>query len=182
MFLEPFRGSVAVAGGLLSKGKLRGPHFRKLFPDIYVHASVRITPVVRARAAALFVDRCGGAAGGFSAAEVQGASCGSWREPAEVLVTGRVRSHPGLLVRRGDLTGSGFADGVRVTSPLGTAWDLARRLDLEEAVVAVDALGRRRAERPVFVPYPPGRSPDPDTLALSRLRSPPARGSIRPSC
>ncbi|MGH3897425.1 MAG: hypothetical protein ACRDTA_04065 [Pseudonocardiaceae bacterium] len=34
-FMAPLRGSLAVAGGLVTKGQLRGPEFRRLFrrPD-----------------------------------------------------------------------------------------------------------------------------------------------------
>src|ERR1700754_1386968 len=38
--------------------------------------------------------------------------------------------------------------GARVTTPLRTAWDLARRLPLVEAVVAVDALAHSGAFKP----------------------------------
>ncbi|OSY43624.1 MULTISPECIES: endonuclease domain-containing protein [Pseudonocardia] len=168
--MEPFRGSVAVARGRLTKGMLRGPGFRRLFPDVYVHASVQVTSLVLARAAALVADRAGGVAAGFSAAELLGASCGPLQAPAEVLAPGRIRSRNDLVARRGEVTGSGLADGARVTSPLRTAWDLVRRLGQVDAVVALDALAARR-DRPTFVPHPPGVPPHPDLIALSRLRS-----------
>ena len=80
---------------------------------------------------------------GYSAAELLGASCGPKDAPAEITMCGR-RPRPGLLVHRerlarGEITPCG---GVRVTTPLRTAWDLARRGDLVERVVAVDALAR----------------------------------------
>ena len=53
-----------------------------------------------------------------------------------------------------------------MTSPLRTAWDLSRRLDRTEAVVAVDALARR------------GRFP-PDRLLEVRAARPGARGAAR---
>jgi hypothetical protein len=82
---------------------------------------------------------------GYSAAVLLGADCAPARAPAEVLVPGGARAHPGLRVSRGqpsdvDVT---RVDGCRVTTPLRTAWDLARRLSLVDAVVAVDALARR---------------------------------------
>ncbi|GAA2904363.1 hypothetical protein GCM10010472_73370 [Pseudonocardia halophobica] len=73
--------------------------------------------------------------------------------PAEVLVPAHVPRHPGLLGHQGtaaphDLRRVGPPGGgaVVVTGRVRTAWDLARRLDLVEAVVAVDAPAR-----------PPGR-------------------------
>ncbi len=38
MLDEPFRGSEAVALGLLTPGQLRGARYRRLFPDVYVRA------------------------------------------------------------------------------------------------------------------------------------------------
>ncbi|MDQ4104349.1 MAG: hypothetical protein M3186_11790 [Actinomycetota bacterium] len=35
----PLRGSVAVATELVTKGQLRGPGFRRVFPDIYLPAN-----------------------------------------------------------------------------------------------------------------------------------------------
>lgn len=170
MGAEPFRGSVAVARGLLTRGHLRGPRFRRLFPDVYIDAAVPITPSVRARAAALFVEGRGAAAG-FSAAELLGASCGPLLAPDEVVVPGRLRTHPGLVARKGSLEDTGIVDGVRVTSPLRTGWDLARRLDLVEAVVAVDALAAQGRKRPTFVPLPAGSVTTPETNAASRMIS-----------
>jgi len=79
-----------------------------------------------------------------------GADCAPSHAPAEVLVPGYMRAHTGLLVRFGTPTGCDVveADGCRVTAPLRTAWDLARRLPLIEAVVAVDALAHGRAFAP----------------------------------
>ncbi|WP_214368157.1 hypothetical protein [Pseudonocardia sp. H11422] len=54
----------------------------------------------------------------------------------------------------------------RVTSALRTAWDLARRLDVVEAVVAVDALARRGGFAPA-------------DLLVRRAEEPGARGCRR---
>lgn len=139
----PFRGSDAVARGLVTAGALRGRRFVRLFPDIYVSTEVEIDLAVRSRAAYLLFAHCGGVLAGYSAAAVLGADCAPPGAAAEVLVAGHVRRHPGLAVRRGtvpDFADRRTAGGCRVTSPLRTAWDLGRRPDLVEAVVAVDAL------------------------------------------
>jgi len=71
VFTEPFRGSAAVAAGLLSAGQLRGPRLRRLFRDVYVSAELEVTPALRSRAAYLLVAGCG-ALGGWWAAELLG--------------------------------------------------------------------------------------------------------------
>lgn len=174
MLLGPFPGSLAVARGFVTKGELRGPFYIRLFPDVYIHRSVVVTPAVRARAAGIVVARTGGAVAGWSAAELLGASCGPWNAPAEVVSPGHLRARPGLITRQSGVHDTGYASGVRVTSPLRTAWDLARRLDLVEAVVAVDALAACGPKRPEFVPWPAGPPLPDDLRARSRraVRSP----------
>ncbi|MBW0103694.1 endonuclease domain-containing protein [Pseudonocardia sp. KRD291] len=170
MGVEPFRGSESIASGRVTKGALRGRGYHRLFPDIYVDASVTLTCAVWARAAYLLAATSGGVLAGYSAAELLGASCGPWSAPAEILVAGHVRGRPGLRVRRGTFAAAdvGAVDGVLTTSPERTAWDLARRLDLVEAVVAVDALAAARRRRPTFVPGPVH---GPDSVARSRTVS-----------
>ncbi|MGH8965114.1 MAG: hypothetical protein ACRDXB_07260, partial [Actinomycetes bacterium] len=69
---RPFRGSAAVAAGLLTWGELRGPRFRRLFPDIYAPGHLEPDLALRsAGAAALVAGR--GVLAGYSAAEVLGA-------------------------------------------------------------------------------------------------------------
>lgn len=143
MLTEPFRGTAAIARGLVTPGQLRGPRFRRLFPDIYVFATSDPDLELRSRAAALFVDGRG-VLGGHSAAELLGASCGPPHAPAEVVLLDGHRQRPlrGLVVRRDRLAAADVTDapGVPVTTPRHTAYDLARRLSPTEAVVAVDAL------------------------------------------
>jgi very-short-patch-repair endonuclease len=141
---RPFRGSDAVADGLLTRAVLRGPRFRRLLPDVYVRADVEVDLGVRSLAAAVLVgDR--GVLGGYSAAELLGASCGPLDAPAEVIVSGRHRSRRGLFVRTEDVPlGERWqVEGTIVTSPVRTALDIACRGSLVEAVVGVDALAHR---------------------------------------
>lgn len=143
MLTEPFRGTVAVARGLVTPARLRGPRFRRFFPDIYVRSEVPVDLALRSRAAHLFVAGRG-VLGGFSAAEVLGASCGPADAPAEVVMLDGHRQRPlaGLTVRRAALWPDEITEhlGMAVTTPDRTAYDLARGPDLTEAVVAVDAL------------------------------------------
>jgi hypothetical protein len=140
----PFRGSEALARGLVTRGELRGRRYRRIFPDIYLAADREPDLETLSQAAYLLVEPVGGVLAGYSAAVVLGADCAPAGAAAEVLVPRHVRTHPDLLVRRGCAPGPerSSARGCVVTAPLRTAWDLARRLPLEEAVVAVDCLAR----------------------------------------
>jgi hypothetical protein len=145
-----FRGSTAVAAGLVTRGQLRGPRFARLFPDTYVQ--VTVTPVdlrLRSIAAYRYVEGRG-VLSGHSAAELLGASCGAPDAPAEVTVSGGQRPHPGLLVHHDRLVPGEIVTvgSVRCTFPPRTAWDLARRGPLVERVVGVDALARAKGFSP----------------------------------
>lgn len=147
-----FRGSLAVAAGLVTWDRLRGPRFVRLFPDVYASRTPGPPDLaLRSRAAYRLVERRGGVLAGYSAAEVLGASCGRRDAPAEVIVPGGgQRAHPGLTVRRDRIAPGETVDtgDVRTTSPLRTAFDLGRQRDLVEAVVAVDALANRATFHP----------------------------------
>lgn len=145
----PFRGSAAVAAGLLTRGVLRGPRFRRLFPDVYAPAHLENDLLLRSRAAGVLVAGRGAVAG-YSAAELLGASSGPPGAPAEVLLTApRCQSYrcTGLRVHR-DRIGPDeitHVGGVAVTTPARTAFDLARWAPtLAERVAAVDALAHER--------------------------------------
>lgn len=143
---RPFRGSDAVRAGRVTWGVLNGPGFRRVGPDTYVSAAA--PDGIRTRVLAAAVR--GGPSTvltGWSACVLMELEVLPRPEPAvEIAVHDRhLRSEPGLVVRRqsfgdGDLV---RADGVRLTTPLRTAFDLATRSGLVEAVVAADALGRR---------------------------------------
>jgi hypothetical protein len=144
---EPFRGSAAIASGAVTAGRLRGRAFRRLFTDIYVRADVEPDLALRSRGAFLLVAGRG-VLGGYSAAELLGASCGSREAPAEVVVPGGGRSpQPGLRVHSGRLAPGETtrAGDVALTTPVRTAYDLARRTPLTEAVVALDVDHRAAA-------------------------------------
>jgi hypothetical protein len=147
VLIGPFRGSRAVAAGLVTAKELRGPRFRCLFRDTFVAASLEVDLVVRSVAASVATDGCG-VLGGWSAAEVLGASCGPEDAPAEIVVPGRRRARPGLRVRHEALPASEVVEvvtehgTVRATSARRTAFDLRRRPPFDESLVAVDALSR----------------------------------------
>ena len=79
----PFRGSAAVAEGLLTRARLRGHGYRRLFPDVYAPAHLDVDLALRARAAGVLVAGRGVVAG-YAAAELWGASCGPEDAPVDV--------------------------------------------------------------------------------------------------
>ncbi|WP_232664520.1 endonuclease domain-containing protein [Pseudonocardia sp. TRM90224] len=140
-----FRGSRAVAAGLVTRRALRGPRFVRLCTDTYVPRSTAPPDLaLRSRAAFLLTDQRGVLCG-LSAAELLGASCAPPGAPAEVVVTsgGPRTSTRGLIVHHSRLAADEMqrCSGVVVTTPLRTAFDLGRwRPDVVERVVAIDAL------------------------------------------
>lgn len=159
MLEGPFRGSAAVATGLLTAAELRGPLYVPVFRDVYVAADRDQDLVCRSHAAHLLLPPQGALAG-HSAAALLGADCSPANAPAEVIVPrGEVGKRRGLVVRQDTLapTETCVVGGFRVTTPFRTAWDLGRRLRLTEAVVALDALTRvGRLEPSALLHGPPG--------------------------
>lgn len=136
----PFRGSLAVELGLLSAEQLRGPNFVRLRRDIYVGAETEVDTRVRVQALRAWTRERGIVAGPL-AALAYGADC-PW-EDSEVVVPEHYRLAPSDVVMRTDqLRADEIAErfGCPITSPARTAFDLARRGPLVEAVAAVDSV------------------------------------------
>ncbi|HEX4103412.1 MAG TPA: DUF559 domain-containing protein [Pseudonocardiaceae bacterium] len=155
----PFRGSWAVQRGLLTERVLRGPRYRRLFPDIYVLAGAPTDLAARSQAALLLAPgQC--VLSGYSAAELLGAGCAPAEANAELTVPGGdFREQPGLTIHRDLLADDEILDPLGVTTALRTAWDLARWLPTVEAVVAMDALARVGRFTPQAVPRIQSRYP-----------------------
>ncbi|MBX7268025.1 hypothetical protein KIF24_19625 [Micromonospora sp. Llam7] len=139
-----FRGSCAVARGLLTRGELRSRAWRPIFRDVYADAQLTISHRTRCQAAARWVLPPGSAIAGRSAAALFGAGFIGDAEPLDVLVPAGQRFGPvaGLAVHTGEVAEVDVLShaGMPVTTPLRTCWDLAQWLSVEEAVVVVDRL------------------------------------------
>jgi very-short-patch-repair endonuclease len=143
---RPFRGRDAVAAGLLTRRQLVGPTWCRLLPNVYLHRDVEPDHLTWCRAAvlALPVD---GVVSHASAAYLYGADVLALNSPVYVSVPPKrvVTPHPRLKVRRTrlDAGDTRTLDRIPVTTPTRTAFDLARNLDVTEAVVGLDAILRR---------------------------------------
>lgn len=152
----PFRGSVAVARGLLTKSMLRGLAWRRLLHDVYAHEEISIDHRVMCEAASLILPP-GGAIAGLSAAHIWGVTPLPVDDVIVLVPRGRrMKAQPGLLVRHGALPPEDVLTplGLPVTSPMRTALDLARELPLVEAVIVLDTfLKKNRLNQQRFVDY-----------------------------
>jgi very-short-patch-repair endonuclease len=139
---RPFLGTTATSAGLSTRARLRSSPWRRLFPDVYVHADVELTHELRVRAAVL--RHPDAVVSGRSAAVLWGVPMAGPDDDVEL--TSFPGAHPvrtaGIRMRRADLEEREALrhDGMWVTSPEATAIELAGGPDVDEAVAAVDQL------------------------------------------
>jgi hypothetical protein len=137
----PFVGTEALRAGRLTERELRRSCTR-IYRNVYQRRGVGFSAKDRAIAAWLWSGRAAVVAGS-SAAALLGAEWVDPQAPAE-LITDRKRPPP-LIITRNEtlLAGEVMAvNGVPVTSPARTAFDLGRRPGLTSAVIRADALAR----------------------------------------
>ena len=135
--MEPFIGSNAIRSGRLTRRAL-ARDYRTIHRDVYLSRSVEMTAQIRAHAAWLST---GATLCGPSAAAILGTK---WLDPtasAEVIRADR-HAPPGIIVRSWRIHSDGVCefDGIVVTTPSRTAYDLGRTLPLHQAVPMMDAL------------------------------------------
>ncbi|OBJ02802.1 hypothetical protein A5660_21280 [Mycobacterium alsense] len=138
---EPFVGTEAVRAGAWTERQLRRSCTR-IYRNVYQRRGGELTARDRAIAAWLWAGKEAVVAG-TSAAALLGAQWIDPHGPAE-LVCNRTRPPP-LIITRNDTLLAGETtnvDGVPVTSPARTAFDLGRRPGLTAAVIRIDALAR----------------------------------------
>ncbi|WFE49180.1 hypothetical protein [Micromonospora sp. WMMD1155] len=143
-----FRGSDVVTEGLLTRTELRSAAWRPLFRDVYADARLAVTHRVRCAAVAQWVLPAGVVIAGRSAAALYDAASIASHEPLDVLVPTGQRFGPvkGLTVHRSELaaTDTALRNGIPLTTPTRTCWDVAQWLPTEEAVAIVDRLVHHR--------------------------------------
>jgi hypothetical protein len=145
LLYKPFRGADVVAAGLLTPRQLEGPAWRRLFRGIYIRANASVDHLTLCQAAALMLP-AGAALSHRSAALLHNTNILALDQPVEATSPDGCRSQPGLRVIRSHLAPAEIwrRGGLPVTSPLRTAFDLARTPDLTAAVIGLDALLFRR--------------------------------------
>jgi hypothetical protein len=137
---DPFRGSLAVARGDVTWERLRRHEFTKLRPDTYVGAATPDDLWLRVRGLSVWAGP-GAVVAGPVAALAWEVEC-PWNSDEVVLRTSRHPGPGGARVRRDDLAPHEVTRrwGTPITTTVRTAFDLARRAPLPDAVAAVDAL------------------------------------------
>lgn len=135
----PFLGRQAVRRGDISEYQLE-KDYRAVYRNVYVPKQQPLSALTRARAAWLW---SGGRATltGLSAAAVLGTKWLDPESPAELI---RVNRHvpPGIVVRSYELDRREVrvANGIRITTPERTAFDIGRTMPQDRAVPVLDAL------------------------------------------
>lgn len=137
----PFVGTEAVRAGACTERELRRSCTR-IYRNVYQRRGSELTARDRAVAAWLWAGKEAVVAG-TSAAALLGAKWIDPHTPAE-LVCDRTRPPPFILTRNDTLLAGETTnvDGVPVTSPARTAFDLGRQPGLTAAVIRIDDLAR----------------------------------------
>jgi hypothetical protein len=137
----PFRGTDALAACLVTPHRLR-TDFEAVHRNVYIPRGQKLTPVTRAVAAWLWSGRTATVAGLSAAALHRTAWIDDWL-PAELNRRSRDKAR-GIILYSDTLDDdeTSVCDGIRLTRPARTAFDLGRRKGLVTAVVRLDALMR----------------------------------------
>ena len=141
-----FLGTEALSTGTLSRRALR--HHQSPYRNVYLPPDAILTAETRAHAAWLWSQRKG-VLGGLSASAWYGTR---WIDPTAPAELFRVNGKPvgGILIHRDTLHDGEYrpVNGITVTSPARTAFDLGRRKGRLRALERVDALAHRTGVTP----------------------------------
>ncbi|MGD1170275.1 hypothetical protein ACKUVQ_13620 [Mycobacterium seoulense] len=134
-----FIGSDAIAGGSLTRGQLRW-RYRRIHRDVYIPKNAPRSLRDNIRAAWLWSGRRATIAG-RAAAALHGAKWVDDFSPIEIIGPFN-HPPPGIIVRRERISAEDVVnlDGLPVTNPTRTAFDLGRHLPRSLAVTHLDAL------------------------------------------
>jgi restriction endonuclease-like protein len=135
----PFRGTEALAARVVTPHRLR-TDFEMVHRNVYIPRGQKLTPVTRAIAAWLWSRRSATLAGLSAAALHRAAWIDDWL-PAELNRRRRDKAC-GIILHSDTLDDDETCvrDGIRLTTPARTAFDLGRRKGLITAVIRLDAL------------------------------------------
>jgi hypothetical protein len=135
----PFRGTDALAAGVVTRHRLR-TDFEMVHRNVYIRRGQKLTPVTRAVAAWLWSGRTATVAGLSAAALHRTAWIDDWL-PAELNRPSRDKAR-GIILRSDTLDDDETCvrDGIRMTTPARTAFDLGRRKGFTAAAIRLDAL------------------------------------------
>ena len=142
-----FVGAHAVADGVVTRRQLQAGLYRRVLHGVYANPALPRDHELRCRAAALLMPRAA-ALGGRSAAGLLGGPSPRFADPVTVVVPPEVpwRGPRGVRVHRADLPSGDVLvkeDGLRVTTDVRTAWDVAALEPTGIAVAVLDDMLRR---------------------------------------
>jgi hypothetical protein len=146
----PFIGSEALASGVVNRYQL-ATRYDAVYRNVYVPKGQVLSAVDRAVAAWLWTERRAIAAG-VSAAALHGTKWLDATLPAELNQPHRHKTN-GILLHSDKLADGELctANGIPVTTPARTAYDLGRRRGLTTAVIRMDALMQATNLKPTEV-------------------------------
>jgi hypothetical protein len=147
---QVFRGSTAIARGLLTENQLRGRAFVRVRHDVYADSRLAFDHALACRATLARLPAGAAVIAGPSAAYLHGVAHAAQptdRVRAIVRPDRRVNNQQGLRIHRVRLDEFDVHDagGIPVTSPERTAWDTAVWLAAPYAIAIIDALLARGA-------------------------------------
>lgn len=140
-----FRGSEAVATGVLTPDQLRGAGFRRLYRDVYLPAGMPVTHPVCCEGIALVLPTAA-VVTGRSAATLRGIQLARATDPVEIVVPlkTRIARRTGVDVRRSDVAAVESTPWSRIgcATPLRMSLDLLLDRALPDAVADLDTVLR----------------------------------------
>jgi hypothetical protein len=140
-------GTEALAAGTVTRRTLVS-RYQMIYRNVYLRKGVELTPDRRAVAAWLWSGR-NAIVAGMSAAALHGSQWIDSELPAE-LIRSEACDVDGIVIHRGQLRDDEICvvQGMPVTTPARTAFDLGRRDRLETAIIRVDALANATGLKP----------------------------------
>lgn len=138
---DVFIGTDLLGTSDISRWKLEARH-RRVYPDVYIPKGAELTATNRAVAAWLWSKRSAVVAG-LSASALMGSKWISHSDSAE-LVIARRHAPTGITLHRDQLRADEQVnrDGIPLTTPARTAFDIGRRMPFTEALIHLDSLSR----------------------------------------